>query len=155
VVRACMKAGLVGGEGFAIDASVIETEASRNHRIDGKLTAAPADAAATRPVREYLEALDKSAAAETAKSADDAPRGNPPAEPKYTSLTDPAAAWTNKGQMKALFAHLKRNLNFRRLRLRGLSGAKDEFLLAAAAQNLRKLVRFLGQGPPTGLLRAA
>jgi hypothetical protein len=39
------------------------------------------------------------------------------------------------------FAHLKRNLNFRRLRLRGLSGAKDEFLLAAAAQNLRKLER--------------
>ena len=108
VVRACMKAGLVGGEGFAIDASVIEADASRNHRIEGKLTAAPADAAATRPVREYLEALDKSAAAETAKSADDgddAPRGNPPAEPKYTSLTDPAAAWTNKGQMKALFAY--------------------------------------------------
>ena len=108
VVRACMKAGLVGGEGFAIDASVIEADASRNHRIEGKLTAAPADAAATRPVREYLEALDKSAATETAKSADDgddAPRGNPPAEPKYTSLTDPAAAWTNKGQMKALFAY--------------------------------------------------
>ena len=108
VVRACMKAGLVGGEGFAIDASVIEADASRNHRIEGKLTAAPADAAATRPVREYLEALDKSAATETAKSADDgddAPRGNPPAEPKYTSLTDPAAAWTNKGQTKALFAY--------------------------------------------------
>ena len=105
---ACMQAGLVGGEGFAIDASVIEADASRNHRIEGKLTAAPADAAATRPVREYLEALDKSAAAETAKRADDgddARRGNKPAEPKYTSLTDPAAAWTNKGQMKALFAY--------------------------------------------------
>jgi Transposase DDE domain len=48
------------------------------------------------------------------------------------------------------FAHLKRILNFRRLRLRGLTGAKDEFLLAVAAQNLRKLVRFLGQGPPHG-----
>jgi transposase len=106
VVRACMKAGLVGGDGFVIDASVIEADASRNHRIQGKLTAAPADAAATRPVREYLEALDKSAAAETAKSAaDDARRGNPPTEPKYTSLTDLAAAWTNKGQMKALFAY--------------------------------------------------
>ena len=59
VVCACMKAGLVGGEGFAIDASVIEADASRNHRIEGKLAAAPADAAATRPVREYLEALDR------------------------------------------------------------------------------------------------
>ena len=77
-MRACMKAGLVGGEGFAIDASVIEADASRNHRIEGKLTAAPADAAVTRPVREYLEALDKRG--EIAKSADDgndAPRGNP------------------------------------------------------------------------------
>ncbi len=53
------------------------------------------------------------------------------------------------------FAHLKRNLNFRKLRLRGLSGAKDELLLAAAAQSLRKLIRFLGQGPPTGQLCAA
>jgi hypothetical protein len=53
------------------------------------------------------------------------------------------------------FAHLKRNLNFRRLRLRGLTGAKDEFLLAAAAQNLRKLVRFLGRGPPGAVPCAA
>ena len=50
------------------------------------------------------------------------------------------------------FAQLKRTLNFRRLRLRGLSGAKDEFLLVAAAQNLRKLVRVLGQGPPGAAL---
>jgi Transposase DDE domain len=53
------------------------------------------------------------------------------------------------------FAHLKRNLNFRRLRLRGLTGAKDEFLLAAAAQNLQKLVRFLGQAPPSGAFCAS
>ena len=58
-------------------------------------------------------------------------------------------------KVEMCFAHLKRNLNFRQLRLRRLSGAKDEFLLAAAAQNLRKLIRFLSQGPPTGLLRAA
>ena len=38
-----------------------------------------------------------------------------------------------------LFAHLKRILNLTRLRLRGPNGAKDEFLLAAIAQNLRKL----------------
>jgi hypothetical protein len=42
------------------------------------------------------------------------------------------------------FAHLKRNLNFRRPRPRGSSGAEDDFLLAAAARNLRKLIRFLG-----------
>ena len=38
-----------------------------------------------------------------------------------------------------LFAHLKRILRLGRLRLRGPNGAKDEFLLAATAQNLRKL----------------
>ena len=47
------------------------------------------------------------------------------------------------------FAHLKRNLNFRRLRLRGLTGANDENLLAAAAQNLRKLAQVVSQGPPS------
>ncbi len=108
IVRACMAAGLVGGEGFAIDASVIEADASRNHRVEGKLTALPDDEKATRPVREYLDALDKAAAIETARSADEddsTPPGNPPSEPKFTSLTDPAAAWTNKGQMKAVFAY--------------------------------------------------
>jgi hypothetical protein len=40
-----------------------------------------------------------------------------------------------------LFAHLKRILHLGRLRLRGPSGARDEFLLAATAQNLRKLAK--------------
>jgi hypothetical protein len=43
-----------------------------------------------------------------------------------------------------LFAHLKRHLNFRRLRLRGMTGARDECTLAAVAQNLRKLVKMIG-----------
>jgi DDE family transposase len=42
-----------------------------------------------------------------------------------------------------LFAHLKRILKLDRLRLRGLSGAQDEFLLAAAAQNLRRMAKWL------------
>ena len=42
-----------------------------------------------------------------------------------------------------LFAHLKRILRLGRLRLRGPSGAKDEFLLAATAQNLRKLAKVI------------
>jgi hypothetical protein len=46
------------------------------------------------------------------------------------------------------FAHLKRRLGFRRLRLRGLTGASDEFLPIAIVQNLKKLVRFLPHGPP-------
>jgi hypothetical protein len=45
-------------------------------------------------------------------------------------------------KVEMAFAHLKRNLGFRRLRLRGITGAADEFLLAATVQNLKKLVRF-------------
>jgi len=51
-------------------------------------------------------------------------------------------------KVEMLFAHLKRNLNFRRLRLRGMTGARDECTLAAVAQNLRKLVRLIGFSPP-------
>ncbi|MEX6305240.1 hypothetical protein [Enterobacter hormaechei] len=46
-----------------------------------------------------------------------------------------------------LFAHLKRIMKLDRLRLRGLTGATDEFTLAAMVQNLRRM-RFLPQGPP-------
>ncbi len=46
------------------------------------------------------------------------------------------------------FAHLKRILKVDRLRLRGMSGATDEFTLAAAVQNLRRLAKLLPQGPP-------
>ena len=42
-----------------------------------------------------------------------------------------------------LFAHLKRILKLGQLRLRGLSGAHDEFLLAATAQNLRRMAKKL------------
>lgn len=51
-------------------------------------------------------------------------------------------------KVEMLFAHLKRILNLTRLRLRGPNGARDEFLLAATAQNLRKLAKLrpmLGQ----------
>jgi len=53
-------------------------------------------------------------------------------------------------KVEMLFGHLKRNLNFRRLRLRGMTGARDECTLAAIAQNLRKLAKLVGfvQPPP-------
>jgi hypothetical protein len=44
-------------------------------------------------------------------------------------------------QVEMLFAHIKRNLGFTRLKLRGLAGAAKEFLLVATVQNLRRLVR--------------
>lgn len=51
-------------------------------------------------------------------------------------------------KVEMLFAHLKRILKLDRLRLRGPNGAKDEFLLAATAQNLRKMARLLPSGAP-------
>ena len=50
---------------------------------------------------------------------------------------------TLRKKVEMLFAHLKRILGLNRLRLRGPCGAKDEFLLAATAQNLRKLAKIL------------
>jgi len=51
-------------------------------------------------------------------------------------------------QVEMLFAHMKRILKVDRLRLRGLSGANDEFLLTATAQNLRRMAKRLSTGPP-------
>ena len=50
-------------------------------------------------------------------------------------------------KVEMLFAHLKRILGLGRLRLRGPCGASDEFLLAATAQNLRKLAKLIPSGP--------
>ena len=54
-------------------------------------------------------------------------------------------------KVEMLFAHMKRILKLDRLRLRGISGARDEFLLTATAQNLRRMAKLLGTGPPGAL----
>ncbi len=51
-------------------------------------------------------------------------------------------------QVEMLFAHMKRILKMDRLRLRGISGARDEFILTATAQNLRRMAKYLSTGPP-------
>jgi transposase len=48
----------------------------------------------------------------------------------------------DRKKVEMLFAHLKRILNLSRLRLRGMNGARDEFLLAATAQNMRRLAKW-------------
>src|SRR5437763_4539397 len=52
-------------------------------------------------------------------------------------------------KVEMLFAHLKRILKLDRLRLRGPNGARDEFHLAATAQNLRKLAMLIPMPTPT------
>ena len=54
-----------------------------------------------------------------------------------------AVSRRERKKVEMLFAHLKRILRLDRLRLRGPSGARDEFLLAATAQNLRKLAKLI------------
>jgi hypothetical protein len=54
-----------------------------------------------------------------------------------------AVSRRERKKVEMLFAHLKRILGLDRLRLRGPNGAKDEFLLAATAQNLRKLAKLI------------
>lgn len=62
------------------------------------------------------------------------------------SLTDAYVdSQRRRKKVEMLFAHLKRIMKLDRLRLRGPNGAKDEFLLAATAQNLRKLAKLIPQ----------
>jgi len=81
-VNQCRKAGLVPGEGFAVDGSFVHGDARRDLRVENAAAIREAGSSA-RPVREYLDALDA---------------GNPVHEggAKYLSPTDPAAAWNTK-----------------------------------------------------------
>lgn len=94
MLRTCMAAGLVKGEGFAVDASVIEADASRFHRVEGSVVDWTDAQKASRPVREYLAALD------TERSPN-----NPDQQPKALSPSDPAAAWTTRGRHKVMFGY--------------------------------------------------
>ncbi len=94
VVCGCMTAGLVGGEGFAVDASVIEADASRFQRVEGAEVDWTPEQRASRPVQEYLVALES-----------ENPPINPEQKPKAMSPTDPCAAWTRRGRNKVMFGY--------------------------------------------------
>jgi len=93
VVRACMNAGLVKGEGFAVDASVIEANASRYHgkapdEIDWSVPELQ-----TRAAAEFLGGLD-----------DEDPHANRK-PPKLISPSDPCSAWTAKANKRVQFGY--------------------------------------------------
>ena len=94
VVCGCMTAGLVGGEGFAVDASVIEANASRFQRVEGSEVDWTHEQRARRPVSEYLVALES-----------ENPPTNPERAPKAMSPSDPSAAWTTRGRHKVMFGY--------------------------------------------------
>jgi hypothetical protein len=82
VLRRCMAEGLVGGEGFALDASVVRADANRARGVSGEQGRDwnNSDGRVTRAVREYLSALEENNPTDT--------------PPKSISLTDPAARYT-------------------------------------------------------------
>ena len=93
VVRACMNAGLVKGQGFAVDASVMEADASRYHgkapdEIDWSLPERQ-----TRAAAEFLASLD-----DEDPDADRKP-------PKVISPVDPCSAWTAKANKRVQFGY--------------------------------------------------
>jgi transposase len=93
VVLACMSAGLVKGEGFAVDASVMEADASRYHGKAPDEIDWSAPARQTRAVAEFLSGLDDEVA-----NADRKP-------PKVISPTDPCSAWTAKANKRVQFGY--------------------------------------------------
>lgn len=92
VLQRCMSEGLVRGEGFATDASIIKADAQRQRGLSGDQAIDWCKREeATRPVREYLTALEET--------------NDTPAPSKYVSLTDPSATWTGAAGGPAFFAY--------------------------------------------------
>ena len=95
VVASCIGAGLVGGEGFAVDASLIEADANKCRSLPGNEWSKDIDPeTASRAVRDYLATLDDAAYGAAS-----------PVMPKFVAPSDPAAQWTGAMKSKAIFAY--------------------------------------------------
>jgi transposase len=95
VVGACIGAGLVGGEGFAVDASLIAADANKQRSIPGSDWSKELDPQeVSRAAKEYLATLDDAAFG----AASDV-------TPKFVSPSDPAAQWTGAMRGPAFFAY--------------------------------------------------
>jgi transposase len=109
VVAKCIAAGLVGGEGFSIDASLIEADVDKTKRVPGDQPIAwPKAEEASRAVREYLTALDAARSDEASGGGDDGGSsggGRRRKPPKEVSPTDPQAAWVARKGIDPFFAY--------------------------------------------------
>jgi transposase len=95
VVEACIAAGLVGGEGFAVDASLIVADANKQRSVPGsEWNKARDPEGASRAMREYLATLDNAAFGAASEVV-----------PKFVSPSDPAAQWTGAMRGPAFFAY--------------------------------------------------
>ena len=91
-VARCIAEGLVGGEGFAVDGSLVRADVNRQHAVD-QADGLP-DPATSHAVREYLAVLDDAAFG-----------GATPVPPKQLAVADPAARWTAASRERAFFAY--------------------------------------------------
>jgi transposase len=92
VLRRCINEGLVGGENFAVDASLIKADANRQKGIEGEKWLP--EQATGRAVHEYLAVLDDAAFGAATEVT-----------PKFISPADPAARWTGAHGGQAFFAY--------------------------------------------------
>jgi len=92
VLQRCIDEGLVGGEGFAVDASLIQADASDRTRVEGAAGLPPE--AASRAVEEYLAVLDDAAFGAATEVT-----------PKFIAPADPATRWTAAHRGPAFFAY--------------------------------------------------
>ncbi len=92
VLRRCIREGLVGGEAFAVDASLIKADANRQNGIEGEKGLPPE--ATGRAIEEYLAVLDDAAFGAATDVV-----------PKFLSPADPAARWTGAHGGQAFFAY--------------------------------------------------
>src|ERR1700691_4367923 len=92
VLRRCIRERLVGGEGFAVDASLIKADANRQKGIEGDKGLPPE--ATSRAIDEYLAVLNDAAFGAATEVT-----------PKFVSPSDPAARWTGAHGGQAFFAY--------------------------------------------------
>src|SRR5579862_644665 len=107
VVAKCIAAGLVSGEGFSIDASLIRADVDKKKRTPGDQPISwPKAEEASRAVREYLTTLDAAQnRAEDSEDDDKFDGGSRRKPPKEVSLTDPQAAWVARKNTDPFFAY--------------------------------------------------
>ena len=103
----CIAAGLVGGEGFSIDGSLIKADVDKKKRMPGDQPISwPKTEEASRAVREYLTALDAAQNRDENREDDDNfDGGSRRKPPKEVSLTDPQAAWVARKNTDPFFAY--------------------------------------------------
>jgi transposase len=108
VVAMCIATGLVGGEAFSIDASLIKADVDKKKRMPGDQPIAwPKAEEASHAVREYLTALDAARSKEENGEGDDGglSSGHRRKPPKEVSLTDPQATWVARPGVDPFFAY--------------------------------------------------